>query len=138
MGVEQLNHSLNWKVGFSLKSKFLTIHLLRQREEQRSLVCQIPLVNQIPLVEELFLCPKLPEKVKKTKGLSMLQSFGIFGLHLLNIYFEISIIFSVNLYSFDVDAVVSFESLRALKLSNYESFRALKLSLFASFRVIKF
>ena len=38
----------------------------------------------------------------------------------------------------DVDSVVSFESFRALKLSNSESFRALKLSLFESFRVIKF
>ena len=39
---------------------------------------------------------------------------------------------------YDVDSVMSFESFRALKLSNSESFRALKLSLFESFRVIKF
>ena len=38
----------------------------------------------------------------------------------------------------DVDSVVSFESFRALILSNSEIFRALKLSLFESFRVIKF
>ena len=38
----------------------------------------------------------------------------------------------------DVDSIVSFESFRALKLSNSEIFRALKLSLFESFGVIKF
>ena len=37
----------------------------------------------------------------------------------------------------DVDSVVSFESFRALELSNSERFRALKLSLFESFRVMK-
>ena len=37
-----------------------------------------------------------------------------------------------------VDSVVSFESFRALKLSNSERLRALKLSLFETFRAIEF
>ena len=39
---------------------------------------------------------------------------------------------------FYVDSVVSFESFRALKLSNSERLRALKLSLFETFRAIEF
>ena len=39
---------------------------------------------------------------------------------------------------YDVDSVMSFESFRALKLSNSESFRTQKISLLETLRLIKF
>ena len=44
---------------------------------------------------------------------------------------------NLTIASIDVDSVMSFESFRALKLSNSESFRALKLSPFETFMVEK-
>ena len=53
-----------------------------------------------------------------------------------NSLFEENVVNKMKLSN--VDSVVSFESFKALKLSNSKSFRALKLSLFESFTVIKF